>query len=69
VGSVQESTSDDSAPALTLGVPELSAIYLGGVRATTLAAAGRIVESGPGAAALADGMLRSAVTPYLSIWY
>lgn len=69
VGRIQMLASNDDTPALRLGVPELSAIYLGGVAATTLAAAGRITESTPGAAVLADGILRSPVTPYLSIWY
>ena len=68
-GSAKEAAGAGSVPTLTLGVPELSAIYLGGVKARTLAAAGRISESAPGAAALADGLLRSEVTPFLSIWY
>lgn len=69
VGTVAEVSKPRGAPALTLGVPELSAIYLGGVRASTLVGAGRIRESGEGAAALADTLLRSATTPFLSIWY
>lgn len=69
VGRVARITQPGGAPALTLGVPELSALYLGGVRATTLVAAGRVRESAPGAAAIADGLLRSAVVPFLSIWY
>ncbi|MEO8095846.1 MAG: sterol carrier protein domain-containing protein, partial [Pseudolysinimonas sp.] len=69
VGSIHKATAGDSAPTLTLGVTELSAMYLGGVHATTLVAAGRIAESASGAAALADGLLRSGTTPFLSIWY
>jgi len=56
-------------PALVLGVAELSALFLGGVTATTLAAAGRVQEAEPGAAAFADEILRAGVTPFLSIWY
>ncbi|MEO8261010.1 MAG: GNAT family N-acetyltransferase [Pseudolysinimonas sp.] len=69
VGSIAAIAGLSGAPALTLGVPELSAIYLGGVKAATLVAAGRIRESEAGAAALADGLLRSEATPFLSIWY
>lgn len=69
VGRVMPATDDTEVPALSLGVSELSALYLGGVKAMTLVSAGRIRESAPGAAALADGLLRSAVTPFLSIWY
>jgi len=58
-----------STPTLTLGIPELSAIYLGGVDPQTLVAAGRIFESRPGAAALASELLRSPTIPFLSIWY
>jgi predicted acetyltransferase len=69
VGRVEPAVDDDRAPALALGVAELSAMYLGGVRASTLVGAGRVRELNPGAAAVAEGILRSAKTPYLSIWY
>ena len=69
VGSVAKLDAPSGGAALTLGVAELSAIYLGGVRATTLVRAGRVVESDVGAAALADEMMGSGVTPFLSIWY
>ena len=69
VGSVVQAYDGGGVPRLTLGVAELSAIYLGGVRATTLVGAGRIRESTPGAAAAADELLRSAAVPFLSIWY
>jgi predicted acetyltransferase len=59
----------DAAPALKLTVNELSAIYLGGVSATTLVAAGRITELTPGAAAAADALLRVERAPWLSVWY
>ncbi|MEO5919945.1 MAG: GNAT family N-acetyltransferase [Pseudolysinimonas sp.] len=69
VGRVSEAAKDSKTPALELGVAELSALYLGGVRATTLLAAGRLRESTPGAAVLADVLMQSEKTPYLSIWY
>lgn len=52
-----------------LEVTELSAIYLGGVAATTLASAGRIGVSEPGASVLTDAFLRGESVPFLSIWY
>jgi predicted acetyltransferase len=62
-------TATDDAADLTMSVVELSALYLGGVRATTLARAGRVTETVLGAAAIADGMLRSDVSPWLNIWF
>ena len=59
----------DGAAALSLSINELSAIYLGGVSAVTLAGAGRITELTPDAAAAADVAFRSAVVPRLSIWF
>lgn len=56
-------------PALSLGIAELSALYLGEVKTAGLVAAGRIRESNPGVAAAADWVLRSEATPFLSIWY
>jgi predicted acetyltransferase len=69
VGRVEPAVDDNRAPALALGVAELSGMYLGGVRASTLVGAGRARELNRGAAAVAEGILRSASTPYLSIWY
>ena len=57
------------AAALTLSVNELSALYLGGVSANTLARAGRIVEHSAGAAAALDGAFRGPVAPWLSVWF
>ncbi|MEO6115863.1 MAG: sterol carrier protein domain-containing protein, partial [Pseudolysinimonas sp.] len=59
----------DATPALKLTVNELSALYLGGVSAVTLLAAGRIAELTPGAAAAADALLRVERAPWLSVWY
>ena len=65
VGRVAEALDDANTPALTLGIAELSAIYLGGVRAATLVAAGRAT----GDAVTADRLLAAERTPYLGIWY
>jgi predicted acetyltransferase len=59
----------DAVPALRMTVNELSALYLGGVSAATLTAAGRITELTPGAAAAADALLRVERAPWLSVWY
>jgi predicted acetyltransferase len=48
---------------LTLGVAELSALLAGEVRATTLAAAGRIREDRPGALFDADALFMAGRTP------
>lgn len=54
--------------AVTLGVAELSALLLGGVRATTLRAAGRIATDAATAAWL-DATFAPVAAPQLSIWY
>jgi predicted acetyltransferase len=54
---------------LAMTVNELAALYLGGTSATTLVAAGRIQEKTRGAANAADAAFRSAVAPWLSIWF
>jgi predicted acetyltransferase len=59
----------DDVPALRMTVNELSALYLGGVSATTLVGAARITELTPGAAAAADALLRVERAPWLSVWY
>ncbi|WP_353112015.1 GNAT family N-acetyltransferase [Microbacterium sp.] len=61
-------TVTDAAPDVELGVVELSAIYAGGVRATQLAAAGRI-RTEPAVAAALDDAFRTAEAPLLGIWY
>jgi predicted acetyltransferase len=55
-----------SAPDLALGVDTLAAAYLGGVSFATLAAAGRVREITPGAAAHADAMFASGIAPHCS---
>ncbi|AWB94770.1 GNAT family N-acetyltransferase [Agromyces badenianii] len=54
---------------IRLGVRELGAIYLGGVRPSVLARAGRIEESAPRSIDLAERMFASTRTPHLSIWF
>ncbi len=49
---------------LALGVEDLGAVYLGGVAASALAAAGRITEVRPGALRTADAMLASHPAPF-----
>jgi hypothetical protein len=56
-------------PVLALDAAALAAMYLGGTAATTLLRAGRVAERTPGAAAAADRLLRSPVTPWLSVWF
>ena len=59
-----ESPARTSAPPeLSLGVGELGALSLGGVSATTLVRAGRVLEHRPGAARRLDALLRSDPPP------
>lgn len=51
-------------PDLVLDVAQLGAIYLGGVRPSDLASAGRIVEVVPGAARRADAIFVGEIAPY-----
>jgi predicted acetyltransferase len=68
-GRVAEAEADAAGPRLRLGVAELSAIYLTGVSAPALLAAGRIDELGSNGVSIARKLMRSDVTPFLSIWY
>ncbi|MFE6995239.1 GNAT family N-acetyltransferase [Microbacterium sp. NPDC057659] len=58
----------DAAAEVTMTVVELSAIYAGGVRATQLAAAGRI-HGDPREIAAIDDAFRTTEAPTLGIWY
>jgi predicted acetyltransferase len=49
---------------LRLGLTDLGSLLLGGVRASTLAAAGRVVEERPGALAAADRLFTTAIAPF-----
>lgn len=51
-------------PDLALDVADLGAVYLGGNRFSTLAAAGRVEEKRPGAIARADAMFASPRAPW-----
>ncbi len=64
VGRVETSTPD-----LSLTINDLSAIYLGGISATTLKNANRITEHTPGAVAQLEAAFHSPVTPWLSVWF
>jgi predicted acetyltransferase len=59
----------DAAASLALSINELSALYLGGVAATTLVAAARITELQPGSAAAVDTAFRSTRPPHLGLWF
>lgn len=58
-------TPVDEPADVRLDVAALGSVLLGGVRASTLAAAGSVT----GDTARLDGMFRSPVEPYLSIWF
>jgi predicted acetyltransferase len=57
-------TPTDAEPDLTLGAPDLGAIYLGGVRVSTLAAAGRVREHTNGAVGRADAFFAEHPSPW-----
>lgn len=54
---------------LSLSIADLSAVYLGGTSAVTLARAGRVIEETAGAAARLDTTFHSPDIPWLSIWF
>ncbi|CAN5181285.1 GNAT family N-acetyltransferase [soil metagenome] len=62
-------TRTDAPADLALRINELSALYLGGVSAAALAAAGRISELSPGALAALDVAFRTNRAPWLSFWF
>jgi len=51
-------------PDLTISIEDLGAIYLGGVKPSVLAAAGRIMENSPSAIATADSMFGWSSLPW-----
>ncbi len=65
-GSCRKAKNGEQAD-LVLGLAELGAVYLGGVRPTELAAAGRVSEVRPGALARADQAFAGGVAPFCSI--
>ena len=60
---------DADVAVVALSVNELSSLYLGGVTASSLVAAGRVTEVTAGASAVVDHTFHSPVTPWLSIWF
>ena len=56
-------------PDLTLEVPDLGAAYLGGVRFSTLARAGLVVEHTAGALARADQLFAAEPLPFAHTWF
>ncbi len=56
-------------PDLAMTVADLGTLYLGGVPATVLAAAGRVVEHRPGALARADAFLGTAPAPWCGTFF
>ena len=60
---------DDARPDLSLGAPELGAMYLGGVAPSLYASAGRIVEHAPGALERADAMFVAHPAPYCPLMF
>lgn len=56
-------------PVLEIDASALGSLYLGGASAVTLAAAARVQERTPGAAAAVDRLLRSSRTPWLGVWF
>jgi predicted acetyltransferase len=56
-------------PLLEAPIDVLGSLYLGGVPAVALAAAGRLRERTPGDAVLADRLLRSPTPPTLTTWF
>ncbi|WP_165069454.1 GNAT family N-acetyltransferase [Marisediminicola senii] len=68
-GEVDAAAPDQLRARVSLSVNDLSALYLGGVSAVTLARAGRIVEHVAGSVAAIDASFRSPVAPWLGIWF
>lgn len=54
---------------LSLSVNELGSLYLGGVRASELAYAGRVVEQAPGALSRLDALLRPDRAPHNAVGF
>ncbi|MFG3428009.1 GNAT family N-acetyltransferase [Streptomyces californicus] len=59
----------DRAPDLSLDVRDLGSLYLGGTAPSTLVRAGHIRAHHPGAAALADALFRTDLSPHCLHWF
>jgi predicted acetyltransferase len=62
-------TASKETPDLTCDVAALSTVWLGGVRWSTLASAGRVEERTDGALARADAMFASTPLPFPYTWF
>ncbi|MGZ0152157.1 GNAT family N-acetyltransferase [Kribbella sp. WER1] len=62
-------TATDRAADVSLGVNELGSLYLGGVRASELAYARRIVQHAPGAVSRLDALLRPDRAPHNAVGF
>ena len=62
-GHARATRTEDSAD-IALDANDLASLYLGGVTATAMADAGRVVEMRPGALSLADGLFATALKPW-----
>ncbi|WP_010202461.1 GNAT family N-acetyltransferase [Salinibacterium sp. PAMC 21357] len=67
VSKVEDFPADIAAVALSIN--ELSSLYLGGVTVNSLVAAHRVQELTEGAGDIIDRAFRSAMTPWLSVWF
>ena len=65
----RDAPSAGDVPEIALDAAALGSLLPGGVRAATLAAAGRIRERRLGDAAAADRLLASPTTPWLGVWF
>jgi predicted acetyltransferase len=63
-GGRAEVTRTDAAADLALSANELGAMYLGGISASALAAAGRVTELNPSGLAAVDVLFATAVRPW-----
>jgi predicted acetyltransferase len=59
----------DDAADLNLGIGELGSLYLGGVRPSELAYAGRVTEHTPGAVSRLDALLRPDRQPHNAVGF
>lgn len=67
-GELREAEATDAASDVSLGVDALASLYLGGVSAAVLAAAGRLTAE-PDVVRRLDALFRAAEPPLLDIWY
>ncbi|NYD67065.1 GNAT family N-acetyltransferase [Agromyces atrinae] len=69
VETIDAAREDAPAGDIRLGVGELSALLLGDVRWSALAAAGRLAEETPGVAATLDRLFAPERAPHLGFWF